>query len=52
MSFLTAFQSYQNNVRIITKGCNAMELVYGQKISASGKPGGSNLGSLDQYARA
>ena len=47
-SFLTVFQSYQDAVRVIMKGCVQRNSVYGWEDFASRR--GSNPGMLDQKA--
>ena len=45
-SFLTVFQSYEENVRVIMKGCMQWNLVYSWKDFCLKQ--GSNPGPLDQ----
>ena len=50
MSFLTVFQTYQEAVRVIMRGCVQWNSVYGWEDFASRL--GSNPGMLDQSASA
>ena len=49
-SFSTIFQSYQDDERLIMKGCVQLNSVYGREDFAPS--GGSNSGPLGQTASA
>ena len=49
-SFSTVFQSYQDDVRVMMKGCVQWNLVYGWKVFRLKR--GLNPGLLDQSASA